>query len=157
MTFNEKMELLTDYSDRKVFTNISMITIIGLSDDKDILIRCKVAELLINFENIRAKNVLLKLAQDNNSLVRAEAYDSLSVFVSKEVESFLKNAILSERNEIACTYAIMSWADVAINLGNRILKRILLYKLKKISKIKRSERCMLSCYYAEYILGRKKV
>lgn len=157
MTSDEKVKLLVNYENEQKLTNKHLRKIIKLSDDKDVLVRSMVADLLINFESNKSKKVLLKLACDKKAMVRTDAYDSLAVFKSKEVEKFLKKAILNEKDEMACAYAIMSWSDVAAALDEDILKKkSFISKLKKLPNIQKSERCMLSCYYALYVLGKKK-
>lgn len=157
MTSDEKVKLLVNYENKQKLTNKHLRKIIKFSDDKDVLVRSMVADLLINFESNESKKVLLKLACDKKAMVRTDAYDSLAVFKSKEVEKFLKKAILNEKDEMACAYAIMSWSDVAAALDEDILKKkSFISKLKKLPNIQKSERCMLSCYYALYVLGKKK-
>lgn len=157
MTSDEKIKLLTKYENAQKLTKKHLKKIVKLSKDKNVLVRSIVAELLGNFENNKSKKVLLKLACDKKALVRVDAYDSLSIFQSEEVERFLRKAILKEKNEIACAYAIMSWSDIVLVMDRDISKkRLFINKIKKIKRIQKSEQCMLSCYYAQYILGKRK-
>lgn len=157
MTSCEKVELLSEYGNKQKLTNKHLKKIVKFSDDKDTLVRSMAAELLINFENRKSKEVLLKLACDKKAIVRTDAYDSLSVFQSKDVEKFLRKAIIKEKNEIACAYAIMSWSETAVALDKkRLQKQDFVGELKKLPKIRKSEYCMLNCYYAQYIFGKKK-
>ena len=99
---------------------------------------------------------MLRLAGDKKAMVRCEAYDSLSVFQRKDVEKFLKKAVEEEENELALSYAIMSWADVAAARGKNVEeKRSYATHLQRIMQIKKWNQCSMSCFYAEYVLGRK--
>lgn len=157
MTSKEKVDLLISYEDKQELTNNQFKKLLKFSNDNNAFVRSIVAELLINFKNKRSKKKLLKLSCDKKAIVRTNAYDSLRIFESKDVEKFLKKVIQKERNKIACAYAIMSWADIAVALDvDTSKKRLFVKKIKKLHKIQKSEQCILSCCYAQYILGRKK-
>ena len=113
MKTKEKLQLLIFYEEKEELKEKHLKRLIKFSKDKDPLVRSSAASLLINFENKAAKKALLGLAGDKKAMVRCEAYDSLSVFQRKDVEKFLKKAVEEEENELALSYAIMSWADVA--------------------------------------------
>ena len=155
-TFQEKWALLTKYENKPVLTKKNIKSICVLANDKDALIRGRCAKLLANASASKAKRVLLTLSCDKDALVRTEAYDSLSGFPSKHVQKFLKQAIVHEPNALARSYAILSWADVTQALGVHKKQKKFLKQLKKLQKIKKSEHCMLSFYYAKYVLGHKK-
>ena len=117
--------------------------------------------LLTKYENkpvLTKKNIksICVLANDKDALVRTEAYDSLSGSPSKNMQKVLKQAIVHEPNALARSYAILSWADVTQALGVHKKQKKFLKQLKKLPKIKKSEHCMLSFYYAKYVLGHKK-
>ena len=157
MKNDKKIQLLTKYESEGKFTDKELKNIIEFSKDEDALVRSRAADLLINFENDKAKKALLKLAGDKKSLVRVSAYDSLSVFKDRKIEKVLKKAILKEKNELACSYAIMAWGDIAVTFDNEDLQNeLFLKKIKKTFKVKKSEHCMLSCRYVEYIMKDKK-
>lgn len=157
MTSEMKIKMLIKYENKQKLTYKHFCKIKKFSDDKDALVRSMVADLLVNFSYEEAKKILLKLARDKKSMVRIDAYDSLAVFAFEDVEIFLKKAILHEKNEMACAYAIMSWGDISGALGGDMQKRkFFVNKIKMLERIKNSERCMLSCYYVEYILGRRE-
>ena len=81
--------------------------------------------------------VLLKLACDKDELVRTEAYDSLSRFPLPEVESFLKKAIKTEKDWLACSYAISSWVENALSLFEEHSDDIVFIKeILELEKIK---------------------
>lgn len=154
---SKKVELLLRYSKKQKLTKKDFKKIIGYADDKDMLVRCIVAELLVNFRNGKSKKILLKLAHDKNVMVRTEAYDSLSVFKSKKALRVLKNKIKKEKNELACAYAILSWTDIACLKNRNISQNIsFIDEIIKYPRIQKSERCMLSCYYAQYRFGEEE-
>lgn len=152
----EKFHLLTKYEHASTLSKKDFKTIAAFSKDPDAFIRSICAKLLVNFVTPQAKRLLLNLANDKNASVRTEAYDSLSVFPSKKVQKTLKKAIFHEKNKLACSYAILSWADITQTLGVHKKQEKFLKELKKLPKIQKSEHCMLSCYYAKYLFGHKK-
>ena len=156
MKTKEKLQLLIFYEEKEELKEKHLKRLIKFSKDKDPLVRSSAASLLINFENKAAKKALLGLAGDKKAMVRCEAYDSLSVFQRKDVEKFLKKAVEEEENELALSYAIMSWADVAAARGKNVEeKRSYATHLQRIMQIKKWNQCSMSCFYAEYVLGRK--
>lgn len=135
-----------------------METIKAYSEDEDMFVRIKVAEILINFTETNAKNILLHLSKDKEELVRISAYDSLSVFDSKDVEKTLKKAIQKERKSLACAYAIMAWAEVVVARRKFVWRqKCFIKKLKKKARIQNTEHCRMHCYYAQYLFGEKEV
>ena len=156
MKTKKKLQLLISYDEKGELKEKHLRKLIKFSKDKDSLVRSSAASILINFENKAAKKALLGLACDKKAVVRCEAYDSLSVFHRKDVEKFLKKAVEEEENELALSYAIMSWADVAAARGKNVEeKRGYATHLQRIMQIKKWNQCSMSCFYAEYVLGRK--
>lgn len=156
MKTKKKLQLLISYEEKAELKEKHLRKLIKFSKDKDSLVRSSAASILINFENKAAKKALLRLAGDKKAMVRCEAYDSLSVFQRKDVEKFLKKAVEEEENELALSYAIMSWADVAAARGKNVEeKRSYATHLQRIMQIKKWNQCSMSCFYAEYVLGRK--
>ena len=97
---------------------------------------------------------MLNLALDKEALVRCEAYDSLSEFIFKDVEEFLKKSIIREKDELACSYAIMSWSEVIVNMYSEFSDYILFIdNVKEIDMVKNNENCMLNCAYARYLFN----
>ena len=81
--------------------------------------------------------VLLKLACDKDELVRTEAYDSLSGFPLPEIGLFLKKAIQTEKDGLACSYAISSWVENALSLFEEHSDDIVFIKeILELEKIK---------------------
>lgn len=155
-TFQEKWTLLTKYENKSVLTKKHIKIISAFANNKDALIRGRCAKLLANASTSKAKRLLLTLACDKDALVRTDAYDSLSGFPSKNVQKFLKQAMIHESNALARSYAILSWADITQTLGVHKKQKKFLKQLKTLSNMKKSEHCMLSFYYAKYLLGHKK-
>lgn len=131
MKTKEKLQLLISYEEKEELKEKHLKRLIKFSKDKDPLVRSSAASLLINFENKAAKKALLGLAGDKKAMVRCEAYDSLSVFHRKDVEKFLKKAVEEEEKRGYATH------------------------LQRIMQIKKWNQCSMSCFYAEYVLGRK--
>ena len=94
----QKFKILYSYDRMSSLKEPHFTVLKELSKDKDEFIRSKTAALLINFESNQSKNILMRLAQDKDDLVRIEAYDSLKVFGLEEVEIFLQSAICREKN-----------------------------------------------------------
>lgn len=87
------------------------------SEDSDEFIRCKVAEILIDFTNEQGENILKKLVKDKSSVVRIEACDSLSPSSSFETVELLKEVIESDKNGLVRGYAINSLGEIAVRLN----------------------------------------
>lgn len=154
MKDEKKMDMLIKLENQSKLTDKQLKEIIKMSNDPNFLIRSQVAALLVNFKNDISKEILLRLSCDENALVRVEAYDSLSVFSYDDVEIWLRDALQKEKNKLACSYAILSWTDVAAALGKKTIENLsLVTEIKNSSRIKQSEHCLLSCSYAMYIFG----
>ena len=147
----EKIEFL-EQLDKISDKYINVLSQLAL--DKDINIRCKVAELLINARGKNYRKILINLAKDKDSLVRTEAYDSLCVYPCKKVEKLLERAMKEEKDELACSYAIMSWGDVVYEIYDDIIDKInVIDEIRNRKLIIDSEQCMLSCEYVCYLFG----
>jgi HEAT repeat protein len=155
MTTEEKISLLNSYDDIAVLSNKHFLILQEFSSDSDSAVRSLVAPLLVDFINETSKNILLRLAQDDDLLVRTEAYDSLAVFSFNDVEDFLKNAIQKEGDSLARSYAILSWADVVLLLQHDLSKNISF--LQEQNDKEKSSDCQLSWCYAQYVFGDKSV
>ena len=124
-----------------------------MSISSDSFVRSEAARYLMNFTGEKVKNILIRLAGDKDGLVRVEALDSLSAFYSDDVENFLMNAVKAEIDELARSYAIMSWADVVFELRHNTPESSSF--IDKIMASEKSRHCRLSCCYARYIFGDK--
>lgn len=148
---------INDYLDRLEesgnIENNDFLILKNLSSDSDIYIRSRIPIIMMDFVNEESLTVLFSLAKDSASLVRIEAYDSLSIFPYQEVIDFLRAAINKEKNALARSYAILSWAESVVSLG-QTNSSVVEYALKKKSKEK-NKICILSWLYALCILGEK--
>lgn len=150
MKYNEAEKVLEQYQYAEDLNDEQYEIISELSNHKDSYIRMTVAELLINFETAFSERILLKLANDDIPIVRMCAYDSLSVFTSKEVISILSDAILSEEDEIARSLAIYSLTDIVVKSGKE--KSFTEFFSEQYQKEK-SDYCILAYYFAFYKFG----
>ena len=82
MNEKERLYLLDMFNKMSSLKEKHFFVLKELSKDKDSYIRSEAAALLINFESNQSKNILLRLAKDDVSLVRTEAYDSLKKMLS---------------------------------------------------------------------------
>ena len=157
-TYQDKELLLRNYVRLNRITKTEFKQLMRLSKDKSSVIRFEVATILFDVKNQASKKLLFQLAKDRDSLVRAEAYTSLSGFKFADVEEFLRKAIEREKDELACSYAITSWGEVALKLFDEHDEDInYVNKLLRTHKIMVSERCRLECYYALYGFGDKRM
>lgn len=138
MTIEEKINLLNEYRDIENLSEKHLKVLQEFSSDEDGLVRSMVAPLLVDFINETVKDILLKLAQDQDVLVRVEAYDSLAVFSFDEVEKQLEKFMIVEKDVLARSYAILSWADVTLSLNYTSFDKINDVKKRKQLKNQRS-------------------
>lgn len=157
MTFKKKVRFLNEYDHKTNLSTKDFKQLLALAGDKEKLIRSMTAAVLSNFVNTDSEKALLKLACDKSSLVRAESYDSLSFFDSTKVQKFLKKAILREKDEIAWAYAVIAWAEISAHKKKQKKQYKFLKEIKDLAKSKKSEHCLLSFYYAKYLLQDKKI
>ena len=77
-------------------------------------VRSRVAEILVGAESSKlAERVLLKLCEDSDELVRANACDSLSCFHSKIVVTTLQCIFINKNeSDLVRWYALMSILDI---------------------------------------------
>lgn len=154
--YREKMDILKSVRSIPEITKTEFKQLIILSRDKEPSVRWEVAEIIGDKEirNQASKKLLFCLARDKDELVRIDAYEALQMFDITEVELFLKRAIQTEKEELACTYAISSWVEIALSIHNNYSDDINYVKwLLKQRKIQESEHCLLECYYSLYRFG----
>ena len=123
------------------------------SQSSDVYIRDRIASMLGAYPNQQSEEILLRLAQDKDSLVRADAFDSLSSFPSLNAQRALKQATVTEPDSLARSYAILSYADVmTTEKSSDTLDPTFFDKLLEKEE---SPRCRLSCYYALSFCGKE--
>lgn len=117
----------------------------------DALIREQVAAALVFGEGEPGREILLELAADSEELVRAEAYDTLSVYPDSQVAEMLKQAAVTEPDDLARYFALVSYADVMQELapGDAEQKAFFWGRLQR----EQAAVCRLGCEYALYQLG----
>lgn len=145
-----KMDLLISYENRDKLGKEEFEVMKSLYQDHDSLVRSEVASLLVHFHTAQSRNMLLELIKDSDDLVRCEAYDSLCIFHELKVEQQLKQSILNEGDNLARSYAILSWAEIASQLtqDNDFVEM-------QINN-EASDECILSWLYAKYIFGNEE-
>lgn len=121
-------------------------------DTQDIYIRDLIASLLVNFPTNKSQNLLLCLARDNDALVRADAYDSLSEFPSSDSLNLLFSAMFFEVDNISRFCAIRSCAEVMLLLENNTedAKKV----FSSIYRKDLSDLCKLASCYGMFLFGK---
>ncbi len=117
--------------------------------DADPLVRCQAADLLPDLPHTEQNiSSLLSMCDDEDALVRTEVYDVLSGFPDKRIPVRLKKAILTEPDELARSFAVMSWADSVSDFVSDFSEQIQF--IQKYRNTETSEGCLLACAYALY-------
>ena len=150
MIVKEKIELLNNYDELNEFTDKQKLLLRKLSYDSNSFVRGLVASLMVKSIDEFGFEILNRLSKDNNDYVRTEVFDSLSVFNDMNTVALLQNAISTDTNNLAKSYAIMSLGDVVYSLGISNDFKEYVYKIKSCNK---SKDCILSCLYCLYLFG----
>lgn len=150
MVVNEKIELLNNYDELSEFTDKQKLLLRKLSYDSNSYVKGLVASLMVKSIDEFGFEILNRLSKDNNDYVRTEVFDSLSVFNDMNTVTLLQNAISTDTNNLAKSYAIMSLGDVVYSLGISNDFKEYVYKIKSCNK---SKDCILSCLYCLYLFG----
>lgn len=150
MVVKDKIELLLSYEEFNEFTYEQKSLLKKLSYDSNSFVRGLVASLMVKSIDEFGFEILNRLSKDNNDYVRTEVFDSLSVFNDMNTVTLLQNAISTDTNNLAKSYAIMSFGDVVYNLGISNDFKEYVYKIKSCNK---SKDCILSCLYCLYLFG----
>lgn len=155
MKTQDKISILDDYDKIDELTDQHFLIIKQFASDKNEFVRSRCAALLSNFNSSDSMSLLLKLINDADSLVRTEAYDSLSNYVNDLVEQSLRNAIQTEVDDMARAYAIISWGEVASSLKYNTAENINFVKHQKL--VEKVDICSLNYCYVQYIFGERVV
>jgi len=150
MVVKDKIELLLSYEEFNEFTHEQKSLLKKLSYDSNSFVRGLVASLMVKSIDEFGFEILNRLSKDNNDYVRTEVFDSLSVFNDMNTVTLLQNAISTDTNNLAKSYAIMSLGDVVYSLGISNDFKEYVYKIKSCNK---SKDCILSCLYCLYLFG----
>lgn len=150
MVVKDKIELLLSYEEFNEFTHEQKSLLKKLSYDSNSFVRGLVASLMVKSIDEFGFEILNRLSKDNNDYVRTEVFDSLSVFNDMNTVTLLQNAISTDTNNLAKSYAIMSLGDVVYSLGISNDFKEYVYKIKSCNK---SKDCTLSRLYCLYLFG----
>lgn len=150
MVVKEKIKLLNNYDELNEFTDKQKLLLRKLSYDSNSFVRGLVASLMVKSIDEFGFEILNRLSKDNNDYVRTEVFDSLSVFNDMNTVTLLQNAISTDTNNLAKSYAIMSLGDVVYSLGISNDFKEYVYKIKSCNK---SKDCTLSRLYCLYLFG----
>lgn len=150
MVVKDKIELLLSYEEFNEFTHEQKSLLKKLSYDTNSFVKGLVASLMVNSIDEFGFEILNRLSKDNNDYVRTEVFDSLSAFNDMNTVTLLQNAISTDTNNLAKSYAIMSFGDVVYSLGISNDFKEYVYKIKNCNK---SKDCILSCLYCLYLFG----
>mgnify|MGYP000961758878 CR=1 FL=1 len=88
-----------------------------IANEDDSFNRAMVAKILVNSESEEGEEILLKLTHDKDSLVRAEACDSLCI--GETMETYERLRKLSEKDRVGLVrgYATISLSDISEGLN----------------------------------------
>lgn len=150
MVVKDKIELLISYEKINEFTHEQKSLLKKLSYDSNSFVKGLVASLMVNSIDEFGFEILNRLSKDKNDYVRTEVFDSLSGFNDIKAVSLLQNAISTETNNLARSYAIMSFGDVVYSLEISDDYKQYVYIIKSCNK---SKNCILSCLYCLYQFG----
>lgn len=150
MVVKDKIELLLSYEEFNEFTHEQKSLLKKLSYDSNSFVKGLVASLMVKSIDEFGFEILNRLSKDNNDYVRTEVFDSLSVFNDMNTVTLLQNAISTDTNNLAKSYAMMSLGDVVYSLGISNDFKEYVYKIKSCNK---SKDCILSCLYCLYLFG----
>lgn len=118
----EKIELnLSELEEKELWDDEDILLLDKYSYCKSSIIRSRVAELCAYSNKDNIKNILSRLINDKDNIVRSEAFDSICIaFPSEESAEILKNKIIKEKDAIARSYVILSWIDTALLMSNDV-------------------------------------
>ncbi len=157
MTTDEKFQILIDMEERPL-TKGDGALIRSCCLDEDSLVRSEATSLLIYIPNSDPNldsqdiDLLIRLCDDPEMIVRTEAYDALSWCIPEKAGQKLFDCIHKDTDEIGRSFAIFCWAD---NISSHSRKSRNYSKeiafIRQWLKTETSEHCRLSCAYALYL------
>lgn len=151
MTDNEKVNLIDSLEDIDNLNESHFEILQKYVSDKNAFVRSRCAYMLGKFRTEDSFELLIHLCSDSDSFVRTEAYDSLSLFPDERAESLLYKAILSEPDQLARGYAVLSWSDIVYCLHEKYDDDIKF--LLDFLKTEKTEMCRIDCWYGLYRFG----
>lgn len=155
MNFEDTLDRLYDLEERSSLSDGELNYIYALSQSDDDEIRSQVAALLIRSNKDKSREALLKMCNDNDELVRANACESLCIFYDDEVISSLKEKIVNDTSSIVKSYAVLSLGDIALHLDRERKEDITKFLLCLVDESS-NKSVQISAYRGLYLLGNKK-
>ena len=154
MTTKEKLQWLLAQENADGEANAQFAMLSRLSYDASAAVRGLTAAQLAAFDGPAANRILLRLAKDKKAQVRMEAYDSLAAYDTGETFRFLQNAIGTERDALARSYAILSCGDIFSQLPETRAQRDAFHTFLNVQlNAERQPHCILAYCYALIQLG----
>lgn len=114
---DQKLDLIDDIESKAYITNEELEIIDVLSYDPDDEVRARVADIIKDSNTDLAREILMRLTNDKDSLVRANACDSLCNNKSSKTLELLKSKVLKDRCSLVRGYATLSIVDIIVNNG----------------------------------------
>lgn len=156
MKYKEKISLLLDLEEKSYEEELDerdYSILDKLSYDKDVFIRDRVAEILVESSDEKGEEILLRLTNDNDWLVRADACDSLCISESVTTYNLLKKMAKKDTSGYVRGYAILSLGNMAdkINKEDELLEY-----LEDRLKHEKVQFTKINIYAVLYNLGRKE-
>ena len=156
MKYKEKISLLLDLEEKSYEEELDendYSILDKLSYDKEVVIRTLVAEILVESSDEKGEEILLRLTNDNDWLVRADACDSLCISESVTTYNLLKKMAKKDTSGYVRGYAILSLGDIADNFNK---EDELIEFLEDRLKYEKVEFTKINIYAVLYNLGRKE-
>lgn len=116
-------------------------------------IRSRVGILLANFTEERGEKILINLTKDKDSLVRAEACDSLSQSQSFGTYELLKKIATQDDDSMVRGYAISSLSKIALAINKKV--EVTAFLTRRLAE-ERIEFTRINIYKVLYDMGEKK-
>ncbi|MDO3413317.1 HEAT repeat domain-containing protein [Saccharibacillus sp. CPCC 101409] len=124
------------------------------SYDSEGLVRVEAAAAFYTFFDERAQQILLRLANDRDWLVRTEACESLCLSRSEHVLEFLKTKLRRDRSVKVRTYAVLSYGDIVWELDKDRHECLLFIKETRLRET--SPGMLLACDKVLYEMGEEE-
>lgn len=156
MKYKEKIKVLARLDDKayeEEFDEDDYSILKELSYDKELTIRALVARILVDSSDEKGEEILLRLTNDKEWLVRTEACDSLGISESVTTYNILKKIAKKDTSGYVRGYAIISLGDIAVKIHKeneliKFLEEMLMHEKTEFTKI--------NIYAVLYNLGRKE-
>lgn len=114
LNIDQKLDLIEDIKNDDHIGNYELGILNTLSYDQDDEVRSSVAEI-IDFDSALAQEILFRLADDEDYLVRTNACDSLRNNKSPSALEVLKTKVIKDKSSLVRGYAALSMADIIVN------------------------------------------